>query len=188
MPDQKALISKRAAEHGVVDSYHRFYFKQKNRSCFLVCRPFTHQCWQPTIHENITANINDSRNYYPSKNWRYTANVTGSHSSWPEWQYQLHSQRTSRPRTPTQNQAIYGQPITYTPGRELSLDKSMIGFKRHLGFVQYIPKKPDWRLADDRVCTQLEALYRWVGIHRCTRVPIISLLFCVLTPSLVNKL
>ncbi len=25
MPRQKALISKRAAEHGVVDSYHRFY-------------------------------------------------------------------------------------------------------------------------------------------------------------------
>ena len=35
----------------------------------LTCRPFTH------IHENITANIivfNDSRNYYPSKNLRYT--------------------------------------------------------------------------------------------------------------------
>ncbi len=27
-PEQKALIVKRAAEHGVVDSYHRFYLKR----------------------------------------------------------------------------------------------------------------------------------------------------------------
>lgn len=31
---------------------------------------------------------------------------------------------------------------TYIPGRELSLDESMIGFKGRLGFVQYMPKKP----------------------------------------------
>lgn len=30
----------------------------------------------------------------------------------------------------------------YVPGRELSLDESMIGFKGRLGFVQYMPKKP----------------------------------------------
>ena len=30
----------------------------------------------------------------------------------------------------------------YIPGRELSLDESMIGFKGRLGFVQYMPKKP----------------------------------------------
>ena len=31
---------------------------------------------------------------------------------------------------------------SYIPGRELSLDESMIGFKGRLGFVQYMPKKP----------------------------------------------
>ena len=30
----------------------------------------------------------------------------------------------------------------YIPGRELSLDESMIGFKGRLSFVQYMPKKP----------------------------------------------
>ena len=30
----------------------------------------------------------------------------------------------------------------YTPGREIALDESMIGFKGRLGFLQYMPKKP----------------------------------------------
>ena len=31
---------------------------------------------------------------------------------------------------------------SYTPGRELSIDESMIGFKGRLSFIQYLPKKP----------------------------------------------
>ena len=30
----------------------------------------------------------------------------------------------------------------YNPGREVSLDESMIGFKGRLSFLQYMPKKP----------------------------------------------
>ena len=30
----------------------------------------------------------------------------------------------------------------YTPRKELSLDKSMIGFKGRLSFIQHMPKKP----------------------------------------------
>ena len=37
---------------------------------------------------------------------------------------------------------LYNFQCTYTPGRELSLDESMIGFKGRLGFIQYMPKKP----------------------------------------------
>ena len=31
---------------------------------------------------------------------------------------------------------------TYHPGREVSIDESMIGFKGRLSFIQYMPKKP----------------------------------------------
>ena len=30
----------------------------------------------------------------------------------------------------------------YTPGQFLSIDESMISFKGHLSFIQYLPKKP----------------------------------------------
>ena len=30
----------------------------------------------------------------------------------------------------------------YTPGRELSLDEAMVGFKGRLGFIQYLLNKP----------------------------------------------
>ena len=32
--------------------------------------------------------------------------------------------------------------LSYTPGCEISIDESMIGFKGHIGFLQYAPKKP----------------------------------------------
>ncbi len=40
MPEQKALIAKRAAEHGVVDSYHRFYLKRINLAFFIFSRNY----------------------------------------------------------------------------------------------------------------------------------------------------
>ena len=36
----------------------------------------------------------------------------------------------------TENQSAY------TPGHEIVLDESMIGFKGRMGFLQYMPKKP----------------------------------------------
>ncbi len=43
-PEQKALIAKRAAEHGVVASYHRFYLKRIYLPFKIVLRvdSFTH--------------------------------------------------------------------------------------------------------------------------------------------------
>ena len=71
-----ALIAKRAAEHGVVASYHRFY-QRIDLAFEIVLRadPLPTRFDSLAIHENITANIivfNDSRNYCPSKNLRYT--------------------------------------------------------------------------------------------------------------------
>ncbi len=47
-PEQKALIAKRAAEHGVVALYHRFYLKRTWH-----CDPLPIRA---DSHENITAN------------------------------------------------------------------------------------------------------------------------------------
>ncbi len=72
-----ALFAKRAAEHDVVASYHRFYLKRIDLAFEIVFRadPLPTCADSLAIHEKITANIivfNDSRNYYPSKNLRYT--------------------------------------------------------------------------------------------------------------------
>ena len=75
-PKQKALIAKRAAEHGVIASYHRFYQRINLAFEIVLCAdPLPTRFDSLAIHENITTNIivfNDSRNYYPSKNLRYT--------------------------------------------------------------------------------------------------------------------
>ncbi len=82
--EQKALIAKRAAEHGVIASYHRFYLKRTWHPSIFFSEIVLHAGPLPTladslaIHENITTNIivfNDSRNYYPSENLRYTVSV-----------------------------------------------------------------------------------------------------------------
>ncbi len=75
MPEQKALVAKRAAEHGVVASYHRFYLKRINLAFEIVLSadPLPTRADSLAIHENTTANIivfKDSRNCY-SKNLRY---------------------------------------------------------------------------------------------------------------------
>ncbi len=75
-PEQKALIAKRATEHGVVASYHRFYLKRIDLAFEIVLHadPLPTHVDSLAIHENITPNIstiqniivfNGSRNYYP---------------------------------------------------------------------------------------------------------------------------
>ena len=63
----------------------------------------------------------------------------------------------------------------YHPGREVSIDESMIGFKGRLSFLQYMPKKPTkWGmkafvLADrktDYTYIQLAIVYRY---YMCIR-------------------
>ena len=86
-PEQKAMIAKRAAEHGVVASYHPFYLKESIK-IVLRADPLPTCADSIAIHKNITANIivfNDSRNYYSNTQIyaiRYFSHRTYSVSGW----------------------------------------------------------------------------------------------------------
>ncbi len=65
---------KRAAEHGVVDSYHRFYLKRIDLAFEIVlcADPLPTSANNP---RKFYPEYHYSRNYYPSKNLRYTISV-----------------------------------------------------------------------------------------------------------------
>lgn len=61
---------------------------------------------------------------------------------------------------------------SYTLHREVSLDKSMIGFKGRLGFIQYMPKKPTkWGMKAFVLSDALTGyMYNWhlyTGMSEC---------------------
>ena len=71
----------------------------------------------------------------------------------------------------------------YVPGREISLDESMIGFKGRLGFAQYMPKKPiKWGLKAFVVADSVSGYtFNWrLYTGKCIKVKLIVLIVYII--------